>query len=176
MRRQGQRWHISFGGRAATVQHAKGLADLARLVHAAGTDVHVLELIDASVRSGASGTVTDRAALAAYRERLVDLDREIDDAERDNDDGRRLLAEAERQALLDEVGRATGTGRQPREFANHPAERARKAVTGRIRDAIRKLEPILPELAAHFERNVVTGAYCRYRPDAVVWDVDPPSA
>ena len=80
-------------------------------------------------------------------------------------------AEAERQALLDELGRVTGAHRQPRQFANHPAERARKAVTARIRDAIRKLEPVLPELAAHLERTIVTGTYCRYRPDGTAWEI-----
>ena len=97
----------------------------------------------------------------AYRHRLGDLDAEIDDAERDHDLERRAHAEAERQAVLDELGRVTGTAGRPRAFANHPAERARKAVAGRVKDAIRKLEPVLPELAAHLRRNVVTGTYCR---------------
>ncbi len=45
-------------------------------------------------------------------------------------------------------------------------------MAGRVRETIRKLEPVLPELAAHFERNVVAGTYCRYRPDITGWDVD----
>jgi len=58
------------------------------------------------------------------------------------------------------------------QFASHPAERARKAVTARIRDAIKKIDPALPALAAHLERSIVTGTYCRYRPDdAFTWDI-----
>jgi hypothetical protein len=54
-----------------------------------------------------------------------------------------------------------------------PTERARKAVTARVRDAIRRLEPLLPELAAHLQRTIVTGTYCRYRDDrSTTWDVD----
>ena len=41
-----------------------------------------------------------------------------------------------------------------------------------MRDAIRKLEPVLPELAAHLQRNIVTGTYCRYRPELTHWEVD----
>ena len=172
MRRAGDVWHLGFAGKDATVPHAKGLADIARLVSAAGSEVHVLELVDAVDRSGGSGEMADRSALDAYRRRLADLEAEIDDATLDNDPERRARAEVERQALVDELGRVSGMRRQPREFANHPAERARKAVAGRIRDAIRKLEPVLPELAAHLQRTIVTGNYCRYRPDATQWDID----
>jgi hypothetical protein len=45
-------------------------------------------------------------------------------------------------------------------------------VSARIRDAIRRLEPLHPELAAHLERAVVTGTYCRYRPDGAAWLVE----
>jgi hypothetical protein len=48
----------------------------------------------------------------------------------------------------------------------------RKAVAGRVRDAIRELEPVLPELAAHLQRNIVTGAYCRCRAELIHWRVD----
>jgi hypothetical protein len=164
------RWDITFAGRTATVPHGKGLADIARLLASPGTEVHVLELAGSPARSGRSGELADRSALNAYRQRLADLDAELDDATRDNDPVRRARSEAERQALIDELGRVTGTRGHPRQFANHPAERARKAVSGRIRDAIRKLDPVLPELAAHLERTIVTGTYCRYRPDGIVWE------
>lgn len=172
MRREGSMWHLTFGGRTATLAHAKGLADIARLLAALGAEIHALDLVDASLRDGGGGEVADRRALAAYRERVTDLDTEIDDAERDNDHGRVSRLVLERQALLDELGRVTGSRGQPRQFANHPAERARKAVTARIRDAIRKVEAVLPELAAHLQRTIVTGTYCRYRPDGVAWHVD----
>ena len=172
MRRRGAIWELSFAGRNASVPHSKGLADIARLLASPGSEVHVLDLVDSSDRSGAGGDVVDRSALAAYRRRLADLGAEIDDAERDQDPERRARAEVERQAVLDELGRVTAPGGRARAFANHPAERARKAVAGRVRDAIRRLEPVLPELAAHLQRNVVTGTYCRYRPELTHWHVD----
>ena len=172
MRRQGPIWQLTFADRDATVAHSKGLADIARLLASPGAEVHVLDLVDASDRSGAGGDQVDRRGLAEYRRRLADLDADIDDAERDHDPERHARAETERQAVLDELGRITGTGGRARAFANHPAERARKAVAGRVRDAIRKLEPVLPEMAAHLQRNIVTGTYCRYRPELVQWQVD----
>lgn len=172
MRRRGSIWNIAFAGLEASVPHCKGLGDIARLLASPGRDVHVLDLIDACDRSGRGADVVDRRALASYRQRLVDLDAEIEDADRDRDHERRARADDERQALIDELGRVTGTGRRARSFANHPAERARKAVTGRVRDAIRRLEPVLPELAAHFRSTIVTGTYCRYRPDGTTWQLD----
>jgi hypothetical protein len=172
MRRCGALWELTFDGRAAAVPHSKGLSDIARLLAAPDTEVHVLDLIDAVDRSGPAGDVVDRRTLAAYRQRLTDLDGDIADAERDHDLERRARAAAERQAVLDELARATGTGGRARPFANHPAERARKAVSGRVRDAIRKLTPVLPELAEHLDRTIVTGTYCRYRSSGTRWHVD----
>lgn len=172
MSRRGGVWHVSFEGRDATLAHSKGLADIARLLSGHGQEVHVLDLVGSADRSGPAGDVVDRRGIDAYRRRLADISAEIDEAERNNDPGRREWAEAERHAVLDELEVATGLGGRPRPFSNHPAERARKAVAGRVRDAIAKLHLVHPELAAHLDSHIVTGTYCRYRPGDVHWDVD----
>lgn len=173
MLRRGSVWHVRFDGREATMPHSKGLADIARLLDSPAAEIHVLDLMDAGDRSGAGGQIVDRRALDAYRRRLADIDEDADEAARDNDLGRRARLDVERQALLDELSRTTTVRGGARPFANHPAERARKAVTGRVRDAIRKLEAVLPEMSAHLERNIVTGTYCRYRTDDTVrWHVN----
>jgi hypothetical protein len=172
MRRLGPVWQFTFAGKEAAVAPSKGLADIARMLAAPGREIHVLDLYDAPVRAAAAGELADHRAIATYRRRLADLDAEIDDADRDNDPERVAQSTLERDALIDEIRRVTGVGGRQRQFANHPAERARKAVTGRVRDAIRKLEPVLPDLAAHLQRTIVTGMYCRYRPDTVDWKVD----
>ena len=52
------------------------------------------------------------------------------------------------------------------------AERARQAVTARIRDTIRRLRSVHPELAEHLAASVTTGTFCSYRPDPLVsWSV-----
>jgi inorganic triphosphatase YgiF len=142
------------------------------MLAAPGRDFPVLDLFDAPLRSAAPGELVDRRALVSYRQRLAALDAEVDDADHDHDLERRSRAELERQVLLDEIAKVTGTAGRQRQFANHPAERARKAVTGRIRHTIRKLDPALPELAAHLQPTIVTDTYCRYRPDTIVWTID----
>ncbi|MGQ0830882.1 MAG: ATP-binding protein [Microthrixaceae bacterium] len=172
MTRNGPTWQVAFAGASVSVPHTKGLADIARLLASPDNDIHVLALIDAVDRSGTGGEMADRRSLAAYRERVADLDEEMEEADRHHDPERHARAAIEREAILDELARVTGPGGRARPFANHPAERARKAVSGRIRDAIRKLEPVLPELADHLERTIVTGAYCRYRAEGGHWHVE----
>jgi len=53
-------------------------------------------------------------------------------------------------------------------------ERARSAVTKRIRDALQKIEKNHPQLGRHLRAQVRTGYECSYRPDPdrpVVWDL-----
>ncbi len=174
MRRQGAAWVLTFDGRVVTVPHVKGLADLAMLVARPDSDVHVLDLYGASVSASASAPVVDGRALQEYRRRLADLDAEIDAAAVDNDLGRRERAEAERSELITEVQRVTSHRGGSRVFANYPAERARKAVAARIRDAIRRVEASHPALATHLDASIVTGTHCRYRSDSgAPWQVDP---
>ncbi len=172
LRRAGAIWELTFDGRHVTVPHAKGLSDIARLIRS-GAEVHVLDLVDSADRSGPSGDLADGAALRSYRRRLAELDADLDTAVGNADGARAELLAAERSALLDELGRVAGIGHRARQFAN-PTERARKAVAARIRDSIRRLELVAPDLAAHLDRSIVTGTYCRYRPDgdtSVRWEI-----
>jgi len=174
LRRSGPVWHLAFHGKHTTVPHSKGVADLAVLLATPGTDIHALVLAGSNQPSTDGGTLTDRTALAAYRQRLHDLDDDLDESVRHHDNARTEHLTAERDALLDELRRATTSTGQPREFSNRPAERARKAVSARIRAAITTITTVLPELGDHLDQTIVTGTYCRYAPATRDrWDVDP---
>lgn len=171
-KRMGAVWEITFAGRQASIADSKGLCDIASLLAKPGVDVHALELMGSSDRSGGAGIVADRAALGAYRRRLAELDEDADEAERHNDSGRVERLASERDALLAELKRVTGASGQPRHFANHPAERARKAVSARIRMAIATIGDVLPQVREHLDRTIVTGNQCRYAgADTVSWTV-----
>ncbi|MBA2725962.1 MAG: hypothetical protein H0U53_08235, partial [Actinobacteria bacterium] len=166
-------WEITFGSESMNVVDVKGIRDLALLLGRPGADIHVLELAGSAAAPGTSFEAVDRKAVAAYRQRLVELSEEREEAERNNDLERVARVDSEHQALVDELGRVTGLGGQPRQLGHHAGERARKAVSGRIRDAIRRIEGAMPGLAAHLDQYVVTGTYCRYRMDAgITWKVD----
>jgi hypothetical protein len=166
-RRDGPQWTVTYRGRTATLKHSKGLADIAALLAQPGQEVPAADLMDA-VRSGAD-PVLDERARAQYRRRLADLAEEIDEAERWYDPERAARASAEQDALLAELAAATGLGGRDRRLGD-AGERARKAVTARIRDALASLATEHPALAEHLNASLTTGTSCSYRPATpVVW-------
>jgi predicted ATPase/class 3 adenylate cyclase len=176
LRRQGDLWEIGHNEQRVHLRHAKGLADLAALVARPGVDVHVLDLASPDARVARAecrgGPVLDRTALAAYRQRLADLEDEEAEAAAHNDQGRLALLELERASLLTELRQATGAGGRVRPLGSDATERARKAVAGRLREAVRRIETVLPELGSHLERSLVTGTSCRYQPrEPFTWTV-----
>ncbi|MGZ4792660.1 MAG: ATP-binding protein [Ilumatobacteraceae bacterium] len=172
LRRAGALWQISYAGHQASVVDSKGMGDIAVLLANPGVDVHALRLMGSADASGSAGAMADRVALDAYRRRLADLDDDAEQAARDHDLARIERAAAERDTLLTELRRVTTATGEQRQFANHPAERARKAVSARIRAAMASIAEVLPELADHLDRTIVTGTQCRYAGGAAVsWDV-----
>ncbi len=166
----GHIWRLAFAGETVQVPNAKGLRDLHTLLGLPGEDVAVADLINpsggkevrASVRLSADD-VLDQRAKAEYRQRLTRLDEQIDAALTRNDDDRAAELDVERDALLEELRTATGFGGRPRRLGDE-TERARKTVTARIRDTLRRLDERHPELAEHLRASVTTGVACSYRP------------
>ncbi len=178
--RDGDVWHVTFAGDTTIVKHTKGVADLAVLVAAAGREVHVSELVGVDQSAlrvgGRGGEALDRRAIAAYRDRLAELAEEIDDADAAHDVGRAERARVEHDALVEQLAAGLGLGGRARAAGPDPVERARKAVTARIRDAIQRIDSVHPTLGRHFEVSIRTGTYCSYRPEhAVVWRCEPTS-
>lgn len=167
LRRDGELWLVRHRATSAHLRDLKGLADLATLLARPGRDVHVLQLAGAGHRDDDSGPVLDAAARAGYRRRVAELERSL--AAGPEPARARRLAE-ERHALVAELARAGGLAGRTRALGSGTAERARKAVTARLRDAIGRITAVLPELGAHLDRSVVTGTTCRYEPDVpVTW-------
>jgi len=163
--RSGNVWTVSWRNEEGSLAHAKGLADITVLVARRNQSVSALQLAGGTVAaSGSRDEMVDVKALDAYRTRLRELSAEMDQADAGADIGRSELLQAERDQLLAEIRRVTGLGGRIRTTANDPAERARKAVSARIRDAIRRLSEVAPGLAAHLDRSIQTGLECSYSP------------
>ena len=173
--RDGAMWTLSYGGVTARMRDAKGLSDLAVLLAAPGREVPAADLIAAAgagqagladLRMGAD-EVLDATARRQIRARLASLGEDIAEAESWNDPERAARARAERDALLRELTAAAVPGGPPRLLGDQ-SERARKAVTARIRDVIGRLEPVHPALAGHLRESVTTGTRCSYSPPTPV--------
>jgi predicted ATPase len=177
--REGEFWSLTYEGVVVRLKDSKGLRDIARLLGMPGREVAAVdfaggELVDIARRvatvgelglgaEGDVGEALDAEARAQYRSRLGDLEDEISQADANNDPELASRAREEREFLLIELGAAVGLGGRPRRVLD-PAERARKAVTGRIRDAISHIEAAHPQLGRHLRRSVRTGSFCVYDP------------
>jgi hypothetical protein len=113
--------------------------------------------------------VLDATARKQYKERLGSIDRELLNAERNNDMAQMELLAEEKQALIDELQSNIGLAGRPREFATD-AEKSRKAVSRTIKTALTNIRKQHPKLANHLEHCIKFGAACRYEGDGIPWD------
>ena len=175
------------GGR---VPASRGMEQLARLLGSPGVEVTAVELagLSATATGGVAsdgqitavapasdlGPALDARAKREYRQRVTELQAEVDEAEAHADLERASRARAELDLLLDELRRAVGLGGRDRPNGSG-AERARVNVARSLRRAISAVEAAAPELGAHLRVSVRTGRYCAYRPEpaaALDWSVD----
>jgi tetratricopeptide (TPR) repeat protein len=191
-RREGEYWTIAHEGRVFRLRDTKGLVCLAELLRHPGRELHVTEL--AAVGRGAppaaerpseallaadglfvagttDGAILDGRARAAYRDRLAELRRELEEARALPDEARATRAEEEIDHLARELTRGLGFGGRARR-AGSPVERARLNVTRAIRVALGRIAENHPGLGDHLARTVRTGTFCCYAPDpraTIVW-------
>ncbi|MFI6561822.1 ATP-binding protein [Streptomyces sp. NPDC050534] len=172
-RREGPLWHLRYAGRDVRLPDSKGLHDIAVLLARPGTPVPAVELAvpDATGQDagalraqGDTGEVVDATARAAYRRRLRELEEEARDADEAGDAGRSERIAVERDALVGQLAAAYGIGGRVRRTGSH-AERARTAVTARIRAAVRRVTDVHPELGRHLATALRTGTLCVYEPE-----------
>ncbi len=168
-RRTGDSWQVGFAGTVVTLRDAKGLRDLATLLGRPGREVAALDLASpgGAVVVTAAGPAIDDQARRAYQRRIIELEHELDAADAAADTTRSARLAAERDALVDQLTAAYGLGGRDRR-AGSSAERARTAVTARLRDAIRRIEEHHPAAGRHLARSVRTGTFCSYDPEQPV--------
>jgi len=172
LRRDGDHWTVSYGGRTVSVRHLKGLLDLAALVAAPASDVHCLQLMGGVDVGGEPGEIIDDQARRAYQARIAELQADIDEAHAGGNSVVAERVEQELDALVTQLAEAFGLGGRRRSTGG-TTERARSAVTYRLRAAIRRIADVHPDLGRHLENAVRTGTWCTYRPESDVrWDVD----
>jgi hypothetical protein len=179
LRPDGAGWLVGFDGATFTLPDLKGLRYLRELARRPGADVAALDLAAAGHGGGVladspAGEVADEQALAAYRRRLRDIDAELDEARDWADEARVTRLGLEREALLREVGAATGLAGRRRRFGSAD-ERARVAVRKAISASLARVAQQDAALARLFRDTVRTGAACRYDPDParpVTWILD----
>ena len=185
-RRDGEYWTVGYRGLVVTLRDTKGLHDLAYLLANPRRESHVLDLVARTATAGplSSGAgaaaglaapgrgepVIDRTALAHYKRRIAELEAAIDEDQGDH--AAAAAAQEERDFLISELTAAYGLGGRVRRSPDH-VERARKAVSRRLRDAINRVAQAHPRLGRHLDASIRTGAFCSYEPERdTIWTVE----
>ncbi len=193
--RRGDIWTIGPQGRQIQLRDAKGLTHIARLLAAPHVEFHALDLVAGPQMRGAhpsvavaagieirargegdAGPILDAQAKAAYRTRVEQLQEVIDEAESFNEPERAAAARAELVFVARELAGAVGLGGRDRKTGSD-AERARVNVTRAIRTALKRISDHDASLAHRLGRQIKTGTFCVYVPDAgdaPVWDLSGP--
>jgi len=184
--REGPYSTIRYQGREIKLKQTKGLDYLAVLLLNPGQEIHAADLVgmlsspggpgnrpepnDVPIGSPShTGEVIDRTARHQYRQRLTDLEEDIQEAKDNNDTGRLEGLEFERDALVQALVSAYGLGGRVRK-GNDMVERLRKSVSNRIRPTLSRIEEEDPRLGAHLHASVSTGTYCSYNPaEPTMW-------
>lgn len=161
--REGDRWRLGYAGGEAWLADLKGVQLLATLLAEPGREFLAVDLAGAAVVEPGL-PVLDEEARASYRRRLGEVEEDLAEAERDNDEARRALASRDREYLLAELSSAVGLAGRSRTTGG-TAERARTSVTRSLRYALARVAEAHPDLGAHLSRAVRTGTCCSYVPD-----------
>jgi hypothetical protein len=182
--RQGDYWTIRYQGQAAILKATRGLDCLAYLLRHPVRDVHVCELVATPIDLPApallgslreaggdavtawlqnAGPILDSRAKAEYKRRIDDLRKDTEEAERFNDFHRAARDRSEMDAIAEQLAAAVGLGGRDRRFLAE-AERARSAVTKRIKEAINRIAEVIPPLGRHLAARIKTGYFCSYNP------------
>jgi len=168
-RRDGELWTLAWEGLCVRLAEVKGFPDLAELLAKPDVYVHCLDLAGRSSEPRGDAPALDARARKEIAERAREAQEALDEAERRHDRGAAERAREELDRLVACLEGAVGLGGRDRRLGS-ATERARTAVTWRIRNAVRKIGAAHPALGRHLETAVRTGTYCIYRPErAIDW-------
>lgn len=167
--RSGSGWVAGFGGQSAFIPDLKGLHDIRRLLELPDEEIHCLDLAEREAEVPGGDAMLDEKARTALKARIRDLHEDLAEAEDMNDIGRAERLRSEMDQIVETLSAALGLGGRRRKLGDL-SEKARTAVTWRIRHALRRIESAHPALGRHLVKSVRTGTFCVYRPETeVAW-------
>lgn len=159
----GELWELKYMGESVIMKDSKGLGDIAKLLAHPEKQIHCSELMGA-VLDVEGTTVIDDRAMKDYKEKILSLQTDIADAEELGNTTKTEQLRGEYEILLEHLSQVTGMSSKIRKTGSS-LEKARSAVTWRIRSSIKKIEKVHPKLAKHLSNSIKTGTFCSYVPE-----------
>lgn len=192
--KEGGHWSITYHGKTIRPKNCKGLQHIAHLLACQGKAINSTELmsvdnlpsesiyeemsneqiVEHGLTISSMGTaedILDARAISAYRDKLKDIEEELDDAEERNDIGQFDSLSQQKEALIDQLSKSMGLNGRARKFKT-PGEKARQAVSKTVIIALKSIKKEHKELSKHFETSLRLGFKCIYSPSShVLWNL-----
>lgn len=160
----GDIWELKYLNQVVVMKSAKGFFDIQKLLQQPGEEFHSLDLMDSGIEENTATAAIDQKAKEQYIYRIKELQSEIDEAESMNQIERSGSLREEYEKILDHLSESMGLDGKTRKIGT-TAEKARSAVTWRIRNTIKKIQKVHPELGKHLSTSIKTGTFCSYHPE-----------
>jgi len=161
-------WKLSFENSVVQLPEVKGFYDIQKMLSHPRQLFHCAELMGSVINEKAE-KLFDLKAKKQYEKKIVELQDDMRDAEERNDFLKLERLQDEYDKLIEYLSQSLGIKGKVRE-TNTPVEKARSAVTWRIRSAIARIESYHPQLGAHLSNAIKTGSFCSYQPERkVIW-------
>ncbi|RDY61686.1 tetratricopeptide repeat protein [Flagellimonas nanhaiensis] len=160
----GDIWEIEYAGESTGIKDCKGLHDIAKLLEQPEKQFHCTQLMGTVLDSKGTDVVDDQA-MNDYKKRIRSLQTDISEAEEMGHTSKVEDLREEYEALIDHLSQITGMSNKTRKIGSS-LEKARSAVTWRIRNAIKKIGEVQPKLAKHLANSIKTGTFCSYVPES----------
>jgi hypothetical protein len=186
-KRAGDTWELMFEGAYFTVKDSKGMAYIRLLLQSPDRTLDSLELIAVSGVTTAKQIskedkaylalsrdigeeVLDKRAQSEYKAEIMNFEREIANAERNNDFGKVEILRTQKAEVAEQLLRHTGLGGRSRTFSA-ASEKARKAVSNAITTALNRINQYSPKMKEHLKTRIVRGKLLSFRGDGVDWEL-----
>jgi tetratricopeptide (TPR) repeat protein len=161
---KGNVWELTYQDNSVILKDAKGFHDIHKLLTNPNVEFHCLDLMGAVVDESNATEVIDSKAKTQYLKRIKELQEDIDEAEVMNQIETVSKLREEYDTILDHLSQSLGLAGKTRKVGS-TIEKARSAITWRIRNAIKKIKDVHPELGNHLSRSIKTGTHCSYSPE-----------
>ncbi len=155
--------HIGFDDKEISLKSGKGLYDIQKLLKHPEEPIHSMELMGVGLFASGDNRL-DKKSITTYKEKVNEIKSEMEEAEALGDYFRLEKLEEDYEQILGELSAGLGLSGKARKTGGS-AEKARAAVTWRIRHVISKIELLHPHLGKHLSNSIKTGNFCVYRPE-----------
>ena len=161
--KQGGLWSIKYAGNEIRLADLKGYSDIYRLLAMPYQSIHCTELMGMHVIEKGE-RVFDEKAKRDYQKRILEIQEALQEAALFQQENKLEALQLEYDQLMDHLAKSTGLGGKTRKVSGS-IEKARTAVTWRIRSAIKKINQSHPALGKHLKAAIKTGIFCEYAPE-----------